>query len=210
MRTSIYLSIYKYLNIYIYIYIYTDTHIHTNTHLAKLYIYIYTRIYIYIYIYTYIYICVCVCVCVCNTQNAWSVSYILWMTIYIYIFYILSSTDRLFRCITNFLCDLNRPPPQLYVRLSIIPLSQPATSVSLGIIRHYVVNFLCSHFALPDIVINFNLQREAWEKDDIKKKSSKIARWDMERQTSLITRRSRKDWKLDKKRISARSLKGED
>ena len=39
---------------------------------------------------------------------------------------------------------------QLYIRLSIITLSQPATYVSSGIIRHYVVAFVCLHFALPD------------------------------------------------------------
>ena len=41
-------------------------------------------------------------------------------------------------------------PAQLYVRLCIIPLSPQAKNVSSGIIRHYVVAFVCLHFALPD------------------------------------------------------------
>ena len=41
-------------------------------------------------------------------------------------------------------------PAQLYVRLSIIPLSQLSTYVTLVIIRHYVVAFACLHFALTD------------------------------------------------------------
>ena len=41
-------------------------------------------------------------------------------------------------------------PAQLYVRLSIIPLSQQADHISSGIIRYYVVAFICLHFALLD------------------------------------------------------------
>ena len=43
---------------------------------------------------------------------------------------------------------LQLKPTQLYVRLSILPLSLQATNISLGIIRHYVVAFVCLHFAL--------------------------------------------------------------
>ena len=43
---------------------------------------------------------------------------------------------------------LGLKPTQIYVRLSIIPLSQRANHVSLGIIRHYLVAFVCLHFCL--------------------------------------------------------------
>ena len=43
---------------------------------------------------------------------------------------------------------LGSKPAQLYVRLSIIPLSHQANHVSSGIIRHYVVGFVCLHFCL--------------------------------------------------------------
>ena len=46
---------------------------------------------------------------------------------------------------------LELKPAQLYIRLSIIPLSLQSTYVSSGIIRHYVVAFACLHFALLDI-----------------------------------------------------------
>ena len=46
---------------------------------------------------------------------------------------------------------LGSKPARLYVRLSIIPLSQLATYVSSGIIRYYVVVFVCLHFTIPDI-----------------------------------------------------------
>ena len=39
-------------------------------------------------------------------------------------------------------------PAQIYVRFSIIPLSQQANHVRSGIISHYVVAFVCLHFAL--------------------------------------------------------------
>ena len=45
---------------------------------------------------------------------------------------------------------LGSKPAQLYVRLSIISRSQQANHVSSGIIRHYVVAFICLHFALLD------------------------------------------------------------
>ena len=41
-------------------------------------------------------------------------------------------------------------PAQLYIRLSIIPLSHQSTYVKSGMIRHYVVAFDCLHFALLD------------------------------------------------------------
>ena len=37
-------------------------------------------------------------------------------------------------------------PAQLYVRLSIIPLSQQANHIRLEIIKHYVVTFVCLYF----------------------------------------------------------------
>ncbi len=45
---------------------------------------------------------------------------------------------------------LGSKPTQLYVRLSIIPLSHLVTYNSLGIIRYYVIAFVCLRFALPD------------------------------------------------------------
>ena len=45
---------------------------------------------------------------------------------------------------------LGLKPAQLYVRLGIILLSHQPTYVSSGIIRHYVVAFVCLHFALSD------------------------------------------------------------
>ena len=43
---------------------------------------------------------------------------------------------------------LESKPAQIYVRLSIIPINQQANYVSSGIIRHYVVAFVCLHFCL--------------------------------------------------------------
>ena len=43
---------------------------------------------------------------------------------------------------------LGSEPTQLYVSLCIIPLSQQANHVSLGIIRHCVAAFVCLHFCL--------------------------------------------------------------
>ena len=45
---------------------------------------------------------------------------------------------------------LGSKPAQLYVRLSIILLSQEANHVSSGIIRHYVVAFFWLHFCLTE------------------------------------------------------------
>ena len=41
---------------------------------------------------------------------------------------------------------LGSKPAQLYVRLSIIPLSQQANHVSSGTLRYYVMSFVCLHF----------------------------------------------------------------
>ena len=41
---------------------------------------------------------------------------------------------------------LGSKPAQLYVRLSVVLLSQQANNVSLGIISHYVEAFVCLHF----------------------------------------------------------------
>ena len=76
------------------------------------------------------------------------------VTKYKYI-HILSPIDRLCRCISRVARHVGRfklvsKPAQLYVKLSIIPLSQLTTYVSSGNIRHWVVTFVCLHFALPD------------------------------------------------------------
>ena len=47
---------------------------------------------------------------------------------------------------------------QLYVRLSIIPLSYQMIWVSSGIIRHYVVAFVSSYFALPNTSVFNSLE----------------------------------------------------
>ena len=41
---------------------------------------------------------------------------------------------------------LGLKPTQLYVRLSIIPLSQQVNPISSRIVMHYVVSFVCLHF----------------------------------------------------------------
>ena len=43
---------------------------------------------------------------------------------------------------------LGLKPDQLYIRLSIIQLNQQTNHVSSGIIRHYVIVFICLHFCL--------------------------------------------------------------
>ena len=127
------------LYIYIYIYIYTFMNFHhttcestcytlsssaanlgDNTVSVARYIYIYIYIYTYIYIYIYIY----------QQPDSFVVSQL---------FSVARLTGRL---------KLGSRPDQLYVRLSIIPLSQQANHVNSGIIRHYVVAFVCLHFAL--------------------------------------------------------------
>ena len=49
---------------------------------------------------------------------------------------------------------LGSKPAQLYVRLSIILLSQRVNHVSSGIIRHYLVAFICLHFCLDTKLLN--------------------------------------------------------
>ena len=41
-------------------------------------------------------------------------------------------------------------PTQLYVGLNILPNSHQAIYISLGIMTHYVLAFVCLHFVLPD------------------------------------------------------------
>ena len=45
---------------------------------------------------------------------------------------------------------LGLKPDQLYIRLNIILLCHQSTYVSSGMIKHYVVAFVCLHFALTD------------------------------------------------------------
>ena len=77
--------------------------------------------------------------------------------IYIYIYiYCHPQTDcfvvsQLFSVVRHIGCfKLGLKPAQLYIRLSIIPLSHQLIYISSGIIRHYVVVFICLHFALSD------------------------------------------------------------
>ena len=81
--------------------------------------------------------------------------FILDLYIYIYIYchpqtncFIVSqlfSVARLAGCF-----KLGSKPPQLYIRFSILLFRHQVTYVSLGVITHYVLAFVCSHFALPD------------------------------------------------------------
>ena len=82
------------------------------------------------------------------------------ITIYIYIYiyiYCHSQTDSFFvpqlftvaRHVGGF--KLGLKSGQRYGRLTILPHSQQSTYVSSRIFRHYVVTFVCLHFALLDI-----------------------------------------------------------
>ena len=53
---------------------------------------------------------------------------------------------------------LGSKPAQFYVRLRILLLSQQAEYISSGIIRHYVVAFVCLHFVLPDTTVLNSLE----------------------------------------------------
>ena len=73
--------------------------------------------------------------------------------IYIYIYYhwqtdcfVVSQLFNVARHVGRL--KLGLKPAQFYVRLSIIPFSQQTNHVSSGIIRHYVVAFVCLHFCL--------------------------------------------------------------
>ena len=85
-------------------------------------------------------------------------------TIYIYIHqqtdcFVVSQLFSLARHVGRY--KLGSKAAQIYVRLSIIPLSPLATYVNLGIIRHYEVAFVCLHFALPDTRV-LNSLEELW------------------------------------------------
>ena len=96
--------------------------VHINAHIHT-HTHILTHI-IYIYIYTYIY---------CHPQtDCFIVSQLCWV----------SKHAGRFKLVLK--------PAQRYIRFSIIPLSHQSIYVSSGIIRHYVLAFICLHFALPD------------------------------------------------------------
>ena len=84
------------------------------------------QLYLYIYIYIYIYI-------FCHPQAEC---------------FIVSQLFSVASHIGRF--KLGLKPAQLYVRFSIILFSYRSTYVRSGIIRHYVVAFICLHFALAD------------------------------------------------------------
>ena len=78
-----------------------------------------------------------------------------WGNIYIYIYiyiychpqtdgFLISQLFSLARHVGRL--KLGSKSAQIYVRLSIIPLSHQANHVSSGILRHYVVAFFCLHF----------------------------------------------------------------
>ena len=70
--------------------------------------------------------------------------YLVYIYIYIYIYIVIH------RQTVSLYYNSSTKPIQLYVRLTIIPLSLQSTYVSSGIIRHYVIPFPCVHFTLPD------------------------------------------------------------
>ena len=150
----VYIYIYKCVYIYVYIYIYNI-----------IYIYIYTYIYIYnLYIYLCVYMCVeYICVCISAYKGKGVFNYVefrsfkiseairLILYIYIYIYchpqtdcFVVSQLFNVARHVGRL--KLGSKTAQLYVRLSIIPLSPQANHVSSGIIRYYVVTFSCLHF----------------------------------------------------------------
>ena len=62
--------------------------------------------------------------------------------------FVVSQIFSVARHVGRFKLGLN--PAQLYVRFGIITLSHQLIYISTGMIRHYVVAFVCLHFALPD------------------------------------------------------------
>ena len=63
----------------------------------------------------------------------------------------MSSTDRLFRCITTFNFSLTRKTIRarsalLYVRINTLPLRHETIYVITGIITHYVLASVCLYF----------------------------------------------------------------
>ena len=71
-------------------------------------------------------------------------------------YFVISQLFSVARHVGRFL--LGSKPDQLYVRLSILSLSHQVTYVSSGIVRHYVVTFVCLYFALPDIRVFTSLE----------------------------------------------------
>ena len=77
----------------------------------------------------------------------------LWKNIYVYCHphtdcFVLSPLFSVARYVGRF--KLGSKPAQHLFRSSIIPLSQQVTFACSGIIRHYIVDVICLHFALPD------------------------------------------------------------
>ena len=112
----------SFLYIYICLCSITDIGHCLSMNIANYMINIYMCVCVYIYIYIYIY---------CHPQTGcFLVSQLL-------------SVTRHIGCL-----KLGSKPNQLYIRLSIILLSQQENRVSSGIIRHYVVAFVCLHSCL--------------------------------------------------------------
>ena len=82
-----------------------------------------------------------------NTAN-W-----LYIHIYIYIYiYIHRQTGSLYHYYSVKRLKLGSKPAQIYIRISILPLSKQTTYVSMGIISHYVVAFVYLHFCLTRVL----------------------------------------------------------
>ena len=114
-----YICIYIYICMYIYIYVYIYTYIY-----VCMYIYIYVCIYIYVYIYVCIYIYIYV---YCHPQTD---------------SFVVSELFSVARHVGRLM--LGSKSAQFYVRIRII-LSLQTNHVTWGIIRHYVVAFVCLH-----------------------------------------------------------------
>ena len=91
----------------------------------------------------------------CERESGRSVLTV-WHDIYIYI-YILSSTDRQFRCITTLQLTkhtggfkLGSKPAKLYSRLDIFLLSHFDDIRQLRNLTHFVLTFVCLHFTQSD------------------------------------------------------------
>ena len=116
----------------------THTHTHTHTHT-----YTHTQTHIYIYIQLIPHLSLSLSLSHTHTH----------ICIYIYIYchpqtdcFVVSQLFSVASHIGRFKRGLK--PAKIYVKLSIILLSYQTTYVSSGIIRHYVVAFVCLHFAL--------------------------------------------------------------
>ena len=120
-------------------------------------IYVYTYIYTFIYIYIYIYIYAPIYRYAQSHKRACTHTHT-----YIYCHplidcFIESQLFSVARNVGRFVMGLKHA--QLFIRLCIFLLSHQSTYVSSGLIRHYVVDFACLHFTLPDTRVSQFIRR---------------------------------------------------